>query len=148
MRFIAVLGVLFVLASCSDLDINGDNKFAIACIHETDRDNENVFHLVFDRNTVTKYNKPLEDNQSFSTHKIKSYSYRSPLLVIWDDTGISGMGSDGEIRIYNLRYTLDKQTLNLYRETLDVTDNMGNPVELEYQWQKYPEIYDCKKSQV
>ena len=57
------------------------------------------------------------------------------------------MGRDGEIRIYNLRYTLDKQTLNLYRETLDVTDNMGNPVEL-YQWQNYPNIYDCKKSQI
>ena len=147
MRLIAVLGVLLVLASCSDLDINGDNKFAIACVYETDKDYENVFHLEFDGNTVKKYNKPLEANQLPSTHKIKSDSNVSPLVVIWDDTGISGMGSDGEIRIYNLRYTLDKQTLKLYRETLDVTDNMGNPVEL-YEWQKYPNIYVCKKSQV
>ena len=147
MRLIAVLGVLFVLASCSDMDINGNNKFAVACVYETDKDNENVFHLEFDGNTVKRYDKPLKANQPPSTYKIKSDSNVSPLIEIWDDTGISGMGRDGEIRIYNLRYTLDKQTLKLHRETLDVTDNMGNPVEL-YSWQKYPEIYNCKKSQI
>ena len=147
MRLIAVLGVLFVLASCSDLDINGDNKFAVACYDEMDRDNEVALHLVFDGNTVTKYNKPLEANQSFSTHKIKSYSYVSPLLVIFEDTSVMKLGSV-EMFVFTFKYTLDKQTLTLYRGTLYVTGRMGEPVDYDTKNDANAKVYYCKKSQV
>ena len=147
MRLIAVLGVLFVLASCSDLDINGDNKFAVACYDEMDRDNEVALHLVFDRDTVTKYNKPLEANQSFSTHKIKSYSYVSPLLVIFEDTSVMKLGSV-EMFVFTFKYTLDKQTLTLYRDTLYVTGRSGEPVDYDTKNDANAKVYYCKKSQV
>ena len=147
MRLIAVLGVLFVLASCSDLDINGDNKFAVACYDEMDRDNEVALHLVFDGDTVTKYNKPLEANQSFSTHKIKSYSYVSPLLVIFEDTSVMKLGSV-EMFVFTFKYTLDKQTLTLYRDTLYVTGRSGEPVDYDTKNDANAKVYYCKKSQV
>tara|TARA_A100001234_G_scaffold14337_1_gene11494 strand:+ start:2009 stop:2503 length:495 start_codon:yes stop_codon:yes gene_type:complete len=164
MRLIAVLGVLLVLASCSDMDINGNNKFAVACYDEMDRDNEVALHLVFDRNTVTKYNKPLEANQSFSTHKIKSYSYVSPLLVIFEDTSVVKFGSvieesnliaitgksdaGKEMFIFTFKYTLDKQSLTLYRDTLYVTNMMLEPVDYDTKNDANAKVYYCKKSQI
>ena len=52
MRFIAVLGVLFVLASCSDSDL--PDNFAVSCSIYQDGKPSISFEFDFDKNLVTE----------------------------------------------------------------------------------------------
>ena len=134
MRFIAVLGVLFVLASCSDMDINGDDTFGLSCRFDF---NDNQYHFAFDGNTVTRYFQPLEPKTTPEKYKIISDSNVSPLVVVFEGKEMFYKVGEYTPYILNMKYMLDKTTLTIYQETLSATDDMGNTVE----WDRGADYY-------
>ena len=142
MRLIAVLGVLFVLASCSDMDINGDDTFGLSCVFDL---NGKQYHFAFDGNTVTRYFQPLEPKTTPEKYKIISDSNVSPLVVVFEGKEMFYKVDYGSY-IVNMRYMLDKTSLRIYQETLSVTDDMGNTVEWDRGADNY--YYYCVTSKI
>ena len=142
MRLIALLGVLFVLASCSDMDINGDDTFGLSCVFDL---NGKEYHFAFDGNTVTRYFQPLEPKTTPEKYKIISDTNVSPLVVVFEGKEMFYKVDYGSY-IVNMKYMLDKTTLRIYQETLSVTDDMGNTVEWDRGADNY--LWYCKTSQI
>ena len=143
MRLIAVLGVLFVLASCSDMDINGDDTFGLSCVFDL---NGKQYHFAFDGNTVTRYFQPLEPKTTPEKYKIISDSNVSPLVIIFEGKEKGLLNGEYTPYILNMKYMLDKTSLRIYQETLSATDDMGNTVEWDRGADNY--FWYCKTSQI
>ena len=139
MRFIAVVGVLLVLASCSDSDMNDNNKFSLSCYDEKFR-GIYEYHLVFDGRDVTRYNDPLGrigDNASVYNYRVikkgTDHPQQSPLFVIFEgeELEFQSLGFDGSPISYitkTMRYRLNKDTLIIKQKTLKVLDEKGNEI--------------------
>ena len=136
MRFIAVLGVLFVLASCSDSDMNDNNKFTLSCYDEKFA-GILEYHLVFDGRDVTRYNDPLGDYAPVHDYRVIKkgidHPQQSPLVVIFEgeELEFQSLGLDGSPISYTtktMRYRLNKDSLIIKQKTLKVLDEKGNEI--------------------
>ena len=100
MRFIAVLGVLFVLASCSDSDI--PDNFSVAC-YDSSKDVTHIrfYEFDFDKNIVIKKSPPLVN----TPYEVLEYSINeiSAIAIIFEKTDRYG----------TFRFTFDRANLML-----------------------------------
>ena len=93
MRFIAVLGVLFVLGSCSDSDM--EENFALSC-YKTDSDETFIhfFEFDFDKNIVIR-----DDGSSDYDYYVTEVS---PVKIVFVQRGL-----------VDIDYVLDRANLNI-----------------------------------
>ena len=106
MRLIAVLGVLLVLASCSDSDI--PENFGVSCYLD-DKTNRTFFEFDFDKNIVTIKSTPIEglehlniDNREATINEISSST------IVFEDR------SEGDIS--TIIYTFDRASFMIRTE--------------------------------
>ena len=117
MRFIAVLGVLLVLASCSDSDIL--ENFGVSCYLD-DKTNRTFFEFDFDKNIVTIKSTPFEGVEHLN-HDDREATINEISLstIVFEDRG------EGDIS--TIIYTFDRASFMIRSEYivfhLDFYDN-------------------------
>ena len=107
MRFIAVLGVLFVLANCSDSDI--PENFGVSCYFDDDKTHRYFFEFDFDKNIVKVKSPPIEGLEHLNYGDSEAtINEISSVSIVFED-----MGKDD---ISGFIYTFDRASFIIRSE--------------------------------
>ena len=105
MRFIAVLGVLFVLASCSDSDI--PENFGVSCYLD-DKTHRYFFEFDFDKNIVKVKSPPIEGIENQDLEREATINEISSVSIVFEDMGVGD--------ISGFIYTFDRASFIIRNE--------------------------------